>query len=86
MSKSHPTKSSFSDTSVYTAEEVETLVYELLAVSILEILPEDTLLALDQAVSGTDEAFDAFLKEHVPNMQTMLEEAVQTLALPEGTW
>lgn len=68
----------------YTREDVEALVYELLAVSILETLPEEKLDALDAALSGSDEAFDIFLHEQVPAIEGVLKDVCNALALPEG--
>lgn len=67
----------------YTQEDVETAVYEFIAASVLDAIPEDKLEALDEVLTGSDEEFDAFLVEHIPHLDTLLRNVCEDLALPK---
>lgn len=66
---------------VYTAEEVEQLVYELVAASVLDALPSGKLGALDTALLGDDATLEEFLEKNVPHFKEVLERAKKRLAL-----
>ncbi len=66
---------------IYTAEEVERLVYELLAASVLDALPSGKLKALDEVLSRDDDTLEVFLEEHVPHFKEVLERAQKRLTL-----
>lgn len=66
---------------VYTLEEVERLVYELVAASLLDAMPSEKLRALDAALLQDDVALEEFLEKHIPHFKEVLERTHRRLAL-----
>lgn len=64
-------------------EDVETAVYEFIAASLLDALPEEKLEELDQALSGTDEEFEMFLSKNIPDVNALLRTVCEAFALPK---
>lgn len=67
----------------YTEEDVETAVYEFIAASLLDVLPEEKLEELDHALAGTDEEFDIFLSRNIPDVNAVLQSMCEDFALPK---
>lgn len=65
-------------------DSVEQAVYELIATSILDAVPDDKLDAFDKALAEGDESFDAFLVEYIPQLDDILENLMNRLALPKN--
>ena len=67
--------------SAHSSPEVEQALYELLASAILETVPHEKLDAFDKALSQGDDAFNEFLVEHVPELDTILSMLTKRLAI-----
>ena len=61
--------------------ELNTEVFEYLAVSILEVLPEEKLPELDEALTEGGDAVDAFLASNVGMLDDVLAEALRELRI-----
>lgn len=65
-------------------DDAQTEVFEYLAVSILEALPEEKLGALDEALSEGGDALEAFLASHVTHFDDVLSDALVRLRIIVG--
>lgn len=81
MYKLHTTANRFLRQPAYTAEEVEQLVYELVAASVLDVLPSERLKDLNEALLKDDEALEEFLEKNVPHFKEVLERVERRLTL-----
>lgn len=61
--------------------ELNTEVFEYLAVSILEVLPEEKLPALDEALIEGGDAVDEFLASNVHMLDDVLAKALRELRI-----
>lgn len=61
--------------------DTNTQVFEYLAVSILEVLPEEKLPELDEALSEGGDAVDEFLASNVDMLDDVLAEALRELRI-----
>lgn len=55
-------------------------LFEYLAVSILEVLPEEKLSELDAALAKGDDTFDTFLASQVPLFDETLRQTILDIA------
>lgn len=66
-------------------ESVEEAMYELIAASLLDAIPEERLPEFDAALAQGEDAVELFLQDAVPHVDQILLTLCTQLSLPEGT-